>query len=95
MISGNKFNLLTGVQRDILVIIANHNKPLDNNEIHEYLEDLYDKEIHISRSITTLKTLVQDDLLKKTTENNIPYYTVPEEVYDFIEEYREWSDISK
>lgn len=81
---------LTGFQRDLLVVIAGLDEP-NGLEIKNEVEDYYESPINHGRLYPNLDTLVEEDLVEKTQQDErTNAYQLTDKGWDLIEERRDW-----
>lgn len=81
---------LTGFQRDLLVVIAGLEEP-NGLEIKSEVEEYYESPINHGRLYPNLDTLVEEELVKKTQQDErTNAYRLTERGWDLLDERRDW-----
>lgn len=81
---------LTGFQRDILYVVAGHDRP-HGLAIKEDLEQYYDEEVNHGRLYPNLDTLVEEGLLSKgERDQRTNFYALTDRGEHELERRREW-----
>ena len=81
---------LTGFQRDLLIVIAGLDDP-NGLEIKEEIEEYYESPINHGRLYPNLDTLVEEQLVEKTQQDErTNAYRLTDEGWDLLEARRDW-----
>ena len=81
---------LTGFQRDLLVVIAGLDDP-NGLEIKEEIEKYYESPINHGRLYPNLDTLVEEELVAKTQQDErTNAYRLTDRGWTVLEERRDW-----
>lgn len=87
---GGDFHRLTGFQRDLLVALADFDKP-SGQTIKHSLEDRTGKDITHGRLYPNLDTLVKDEFVEKgQVDRRTNYYAISETGQEALTQYIEW-----
>ncbi len=83
---------LSGFQRDLLIVIADHDQP-SGQQIKADLEDARDEEINHGRLYPNLDVLVNTDYVEKgQIDRRTNYYELTDEGRTALRERREWEE---
>ncbi|WP_101294743.1 PadR family transcriptional regulator [Halegenticoccus soli] len=87
----NLFNL-SGFQRDLLIVIAGHERP-SGQDVKTDLEENLNEEINHGRLYPNLDVLVKEGYVDKgQIDRRTNYYTISEKGREALRERREWEE---